>query len=72
MATRDYSDIVPGNAGVTSGFDPARVNPVTHRIYPHNGVDIAAAAGSAVLSPYEGKVVLKGSGDDRGYWHTGW
>lgn len=50
-------------ARVSSGFNPRRLNPVTKRITPHNGVDFAVSRGTPVLSVGEGVVVIaKNSG----------
>ena len=59
--SRDYTNIVPGNTGVTSGFSPARVDPVNgSETRPHKGEDIGAPSGSDVKSPADGSVVRNG------------
>lgn len=45
------------NAPVSSHFNPARVNPVTRHVTPHNGVDFAVPIGTAVLATGDGEVV---------------
>lgn len=45
-------------ARVSSGFNPRRLNPVTRKIVPHNGIDFAVSRGTTVLSIGEGEVVI--------------
>ncbi|RXJ73163.1 peptidase M23 [Veronia nyctiphanis] len=42
---------------LSSGFDPRRIHPVTHRRQPHNGSDFAVAVGSPVIATGDGVVV---------------
>ena len=41
---------------VTSGFNPHRLHPLLHTIRPHNGVDLAVAAGTPVYAAKAGIV----------------
>jgi len=45
-------------ARVSSPFNPRRLNPVTKRITPHNGVDFAVSRGTKVLVSGDGEVVI--------------
>lgn len=45
-------------ARISSPFNPRRLNPVTHRISPHNGVDFAVSRGTPVLVSGDGEVVI--------------
>lgn len=53
---------------VSSPFNLHRLDPVTHRIAPHIGVDLAAKIGTPIRSIGNGKVVYKGW--VRGYGNT--
>jgi murein DD-endopeptidase MepM/ murein hydrolase activator NlpD len=57
--TINYSNIVSGYTGVKSVFSLSRTITIKGRIKtaPHEGVDIAAAAGTSVLAPADGIVV---------------
>ncbi|XKM13793.1 murein DD-endopeptidase MepM [Orbaceae bacterium ac157xtp] len=44
-------------ARISSQFNPRRLNPVTKKISPHNGVDFAVSRGTPVLSVGEGEVI---------------
>ena len=46
MTQRNYSNIL-ANYTLTSPFSPSRKNPKTGKWQPHNGVDLAATAGTA-------------------------
>ena len=50
---------------ISSPFSLSRVNPVTGKVQPHNGVDIAASMGDPVICSAEGRV--KFSGLNSGY-----
>ena len=55
---------------ITSGFG-MRTHPITRKQQMHNGVDIAAPAGTPVYSPADGQVVEKGVCPSRGnYLHV--
>ncbi|QBH95377.1 hypothetical protein EKN56_02530 [Limnobaculum zhutongyuii] len=43
---------------VTSQFDPYRLNPVTRKRAPHEGIDFSMPIGSTVVSTGEGEVVI--------------
>lgn len=45
-------------ARISSGFNPRRLNPVTKKVTPHNGVDFAVSRGTPVLSVGEGEVMI--------------
>lgn len=45
-------------ARISSPFNPHRLNPVTHIISPHNGVDFAVSRGTPVLSAGDGEVII--------------
>lgn len=50
-------------ARISSTFNPRRLNPVTRRITPHNGVDFAVSRGTNVLASGDGEVgIAKYSG----------
>jgi murein DD-endopeptidase len=48
---------IPGDTKVSSGFDPARKNPVTGRVMPHNGVDFPVHVGTKVVATGDGVIV---------------
>jgi hypothetical protein len=56
-----------GRDCVSSTFDPQRENPVTGNIEAHNGVDIAAPEGTAVVAAYDGTVIEANYNDSCGY-----
>ncbi|OEF24281.1 peptidoglycan DD-metalloendopeptidase family protein [Vibrio rumoiensis] len=43
---------------ISSPFDPNRLHPVTHRLAPHNGADIACPSGTDVIATGDGIVTL--------------
>jgi len=45
-----------GNYRLSSPFNPRRLNPVTHRIAPHNGTDFAMPSGTPIFSAGDGIV----------------
>lgn len=45
-------------ARISSPFNPHRLNPVTHIVSPHNGVDFAVSRGTPVLSSGDGEVII--------------
>ncbi|MFL1407203.1 peptidoglycan DD-metalloendopeptidase family protein [Marinobacter sp. M1N3S26] len=45
---------------VSSPFDPGRLHPITGRVSPHNGVDLATPVGTTVLSTGDGVVTRVG------------
>ncbi len=47
---------VNGNLQVSSPFNPRRLNPVRHKIAPHNGVDFRMPVGTSVYAPSDGVV----------------
>lgn len=48
---------IAGPVRVSSNFNPARKNPVTGRIMPHNGTDFATPIGTKVLATGDGVIV---------------
>jgi murein DD-endopeptidase MepM/ murein hydrolase activator NlpD len=50
---------------ISSKFNPHRLDPITHHIQPHNGVDFAAHSGTPIHSVGDGKVIFNGW--ERGY-----
>ncbi|MFN4003781.1 MAG: peptidoglycan DD-metalloendopeptidase family protein, partial [Hylemonella sp.] len=67
---RNYTNIVPNATSVTSGFSPARPHPTLGETRPHNGVDVAAPAGSPIYAPSDGIVDKVGinPNSSAGYW----
>jgi murein DD-endopeptidase MepM/ murein hydrolase activator NlpD len=45
---------------ITSGFNPARMHPVLHRVKSHRGVDYAAPEGTPVWAAAGGTIVFRG------------
>ena len=50
---------------ISSSFNLHRLDPITHRIQPHNGVDYAAPSGTPIHSIGDGKIIFEGW--ERGY-----
>ena len=46
---------VPG-APITSHFNPKRLNPVLHKVMPHNGTDFGAPSGTPIYAAFKGKI----------------
>ncbi|WP_321156218.1 hypothetical protein [Psychrobacter sp. LV10R520-6] len=42
--------------GVSSAFNLSRLNPVTDRVSPHNGVDLATPTGTPILNTGLGRM----------------
>ena len=57
-----YTDVYIKEFGgkVTSDFNPERLNPVTGKVSPHNGMDIAAQEGKIVNNVAPGKIIYMG------------
>jgi murein DD-endopeptidase MepM/ murein hydrolase activator NlpD len=45
---------------ISSKFNPHRLDPITHHIQPHNGVDYAAHSSTPIHSVGNGKVIYRG------------
>lgn len=56
------------NARITSEFDPARLNPVTGIIEPHNGTDIGEPEGTKIYAAAEGIVERASYGKSTGLY----
>lgn len=50
-----------GSYTVTSEFSAARKNPVTGKVSPHYGIDLAASSGTPVYSAQSGKIIEQGT-----------
>lgn len=46
------------NFPISSKFNPKRINPVTGKVSPHRGVDLAAPIDTPVLSVGEGEIIM--------------
>lgn len=57
-------------ARISSQFNPRRVNPVTKKVTPHNGVDFAVSRGTPVLSSGDGEVIQAIYSGSAGYFIT--
>lgn len=55
---------------ISSNFNPRRVNPVTGRIAPHKGVDLAMPIGTPVVAVSDGEVLLAKHSGAAGYYVT--
>ncbi len=51
---------------VSSGFNPARMHPVLHRVKSHHGIDYAAPEGTPVWAAAKGKIVYRGKNGGAG------
>lgn len=49
---------VSGNPRISSRFNPKRLNPVTNKVAPHNGVDFAVSVGTPVYAIADGVVTV--------------
>ena len=52
--------ILPTRGLVSSGFSRARLHPVHNRRLPHQGMDLSAPRGTAIMSAAKGKVTYSG------------
>jgi len=57
--------ILPTTGLLSSSFSRGRFHPIHHRPLPHEGVDVAAPKGTAILAAAKGKVVRAG-------WYAGY
>lgn len=58
--------LLPTDGRLTSGFSNARLHPVYDRTLPHEGVDISAPRGTAIMAAAKGKVTFAGQRDGYG------
>ena len=58
----------PASGRLSSGFNPARVHPITGQVRPHNGMDIAAPTGTPVYAAASG--VVSSAGYQGGFGNT--
>lgn len=52
--------ILPTRGLVSSGFSRARLHPVHNRLLPHQGMDLSAPRGTAIMAAAKGKVIYSG------------
>jgi murein DD-endopeptidase MepM/ murein hydrolase activator NlpD len=69
-AQRDLLDAIPSilpTAGrLTSGFSHARLHPIYDQTVPHEGIDISAPRGTAIMAAAKGRVSVAGQRDGYG------
>ncbi|CNI72568.1 putative peptidase [Yersinia frederiksenii] len=58
----------PPSARLSSSFNPARVNPVSGKISPHNGIDYSMPMNTAVISVISGTVMKAEYSNSMGYY----
>ena len=58
----------PAKGRLSSGFAPARKHPVTGKVQPHNGADIANASGTPVYAAHSGTVRTGYEPNGGGHW----
>ncbi|EHW2068272.1 M23 family metallopeptidase [Salmonella enterica subsp. enterica serovar Havana] len=58
----------PATARLSSSFKPARTNPVSGKIRPHNGIDYSMPMNTKVVSVIDGKVSKSGWNKSMGYY----
>jgi murein DD-endopeptidase MepM/ murein hydrolase activator NlpD len=58
--------ILPTVGRLTSGFTHARLHPIYDKTVPHEGVDISAPRGTAIMAAATGKVLFAGQRDGYG------
>lgn len=70
MAQRDLLEatpsILPTAGRLTSGFSNARLHPIYDKTMPHEGIDISAPRGTAIMAAARGKVTFAGQRDGYG------
>lgn len=59
---------IPASGRLSSGFNPARVHPISGQVRPHNGMDIAAPTGTPVYASASG--VVSSAGYRGGFGNT--
>lgn len=52
--------ILPAAGWISSSFSSSRVHPIHHRPLPHEGIDLAAPAGTPILAAANGRVSFAG------------
>jgi murein DD-endopeptidase MepM/ murein hydrolase activator NlpD len=53
-------NIMPTKGWLTSAFSRARLHPILNKTRPHEGIDVSAPAGSAIVAPAAGVVTKTG------------
>ncbi|RMH18602.1 MAG: hypothetical protein D6701_06090 [Gemmatimonadetes bacterium] len=59
--------ILPASGLLSSGFSRARLHPIHHKELPHQGIDLAAPAGTPILAAAKGTVSYAGWMSGYGY-----
>ena len=54
---RNTPSLMPTRGWLTGAFSSARLHPILHETRPHAGIDVSAAAGTAIVAPAGGIVV---------------
>ncbi|MCV5525770.1 peptidoglycan DD-metalloendopeptidase family protein, partial [Escherichia coli] len=59
---------LPATARLSSPFNPARLNPVSGKVSPHNGIDYSMPMNTKIVSVIDGKITRAEYNSTMGYF----